>query len=110
MLLDGAQQIFDLPMATYSTGDNPLQFKHLTGALYITITNTASVPLTLQSVTVVSTKYRQSGTKSINFKGIETITATTAGGGETNRSVTMLFDMEYTLANNESVRVMIRSS
>ncbi|MBR6899717.1 MAG: hypothetical protein IKN29_05445 [Bacteroidales bacterium] len=34
----------------------------------------------------------------------------TAGGGETNRSVTMLFDMGYTLANNESVRVMIRSS
>lgn len=104
---DGGQQVLDLPMAAYSTGDNPLQFKHLTGALYITITNTATVPLTLQSVTVVSTKYRQSGTKSINFEGIEAITATTAGGGATNRSVTMLFDTGYTLANNESVRVMI---
>lgn len=105
---DGGQQILDLPMAAYSNNStSPLQFKHLTGALYITITNTATVPLTLQSVTVVSTKYRQSGTKSINFEGIEAITATTAGGGETNRSVTMLFDTGYTLANNESVRVMI---
>lgn len=105
---DGGQQVLDLPMAAYSNSStSPLQFKHLTGALYITITNTATVPLTLQSVTVVSNNYRQSGTKSINFEGLEAITATTAGGGATNRSVTMLFDTGYTLANNESVRVMI---
>lgn len=103
---DRGQQVLDLPMAAYSTGNNPLQFKHLTGALYITITNTATVPLTLQSVTVVSTKYRQSGTKSINFEEIEATTSTTTSV-ETNRSVTMLFDTGYTLANNESVRVMI---
>ena len=99
-------QVLDLPMAAYSTGDTPLQFKHLTGALYITITNTASVPLTLQSVTVVSRTCMLSGSRSFDISNIENILPVNTDPVE-KRSVGMLFDTGYTLAANESLRVML---
>lgn len=103
---DGGQQVLDLPMAAYSTGDNPLQFKHLTGALYITITNTASVPLTLQSVTVTSRTCMLSGSRSFDISNIENISPVNTSNEE-KQSVSMLFDTGYTLAANESLRVML---
>lgn len=105
---DGGQQVLDLPMAAYSTGNNPLQFKHLTGALYITITNTASVPLTLQSVTVTSRTCMLNGSRSFDISNIENILPVNiTASDEEKRSVSMLFDTGYTLAANESLRVML---
>ena len=102
---DGGQQVLDLPMAAYSTGDNPLQFKHLTGALYITITNTASVPLTLQSVTVTSSKYQLSGTRNIDISTMSVEGATTVN--DADKSVSLVFDENLTLSVGSNVRVMV---
>lgn len=103
-------QLLDLPMAARSSGRNPLQFKHLTGALYITVTNTATVPLTLQSVTVSSNQYKLNGTKTIDLNQLEDVTYSYIGPSSTqapSRFVTLLFDEGYTLATGSSVRVMV---
>lgn len=102
---DGGQQILDLPMAAYSTGDNPLQFKHLTGALYITITNTASVPLTLQSVTVTSSNYQLSGTRNIDISTMS-IEGSVYNSVD-DKSVSLVFDENLTLSAGSNVRVMV---
>lgn len=98
------QQILELPMAAYSTDNNPLQFKHLTGALYITVTNTYTNPVTLHSVTVTSSNHQLCGKRQINMDHLENISGVSSTN---NQSVCMLFDTGYTLAQNESVRVMI---
>ena len=99
-------QLLDLPMAAYSTGSgNPLQFKHLTGALYVTVKNTGANPRTLQSVTVRSNKYALNGSLNVALNTDSLVTS--AEGGESRRSVTLVFDKVVTLANGESVRVMI---
>ena len=100
------RQILELPMAARSEGSDPLQFKHLTGALYVTVKNTAAVPLTLQSVTVSSNRYRLNGTRSVNLSDLEDFGSATAGTVD-ERIVTLLFDTGYTLATDESVRVMV---
>lgn len=102
---DGGQQVLDLPMAAYSTGDNPLQFKHLTGALYITITNTASVPLTLQSVTVTSSNYQLSGTRNIDISTMSI--EGSVYNSEDDKSVSLVFDKNLTLSAGSNVRVMV---
>ena len=103
---DGSgHQLLDLPMAARSEGDDPMQFKHLTGALYITVTNTAAVPLTLQSVTVQSNRYKLNGTKTINLNDLDNISPST--GANDACSVSLLFDTGYTLASNASLKVMI---
>lgn len=103
---DGGQQVLDLPMAAYSNSrTSPLQFKHLTGALYITITNTASVPLTLQSVTVTSSNYQLSGTRNIDIS-----TMSIEGSGYSSvddKSVSLVFDENLTLGAGSNARVMV---
>lgn len=102
----GGHQILELPMAAYSTDNNPLQFKHLTGALYVTVTNSAAVPLTLQSITVSSSAYQLNGNRSIDFRALESISGKVAYSAS-ELSVTMLFDTGHILASGESVKVMI---
>lgn len=102
---DRGQQVLDLPMAAYSTGDNPLQFKHLTGALYITITNTASVPLTLQSVTVTSSNYQLSGTRNIDISTMSIEGSVYSSVDD--KSVSLVFDENLTLSADSNVRVMV---
>ncbi len=98
-------QVLDLPMAAYSTDNNPLQFKHLTGALYITITNTASVPLTLQSVTVTSSNYQLSGTRNIDISTMS-IEGSVYNSVD-DKSVSLVFDEKLTLSAGSNVRVMV---
>lgn len=103
---DSGHQLLDLPMAAYSNSTTtPLQFKHLTGALYVTVKNTGATPRTLQSVTVKSNKYALNGMLRVALNTTDLVTSTE--GGESRRSVTLVFDEEVTLDNNESVRVMI---
>lgn len=99
-------QVLDLPMAAYSNSrTSPLQFKHLTGALYITITNTASVPLTLQSVTVTSSSYQLSGTRNIDISTMS-IEGSVYGTVD-DKSVSLVFDEKLTLSAGSNVRVMV---
>lgn len=99
-------QLLDLPMAARSSGRNPLQFKHLTGALYITITNIAETTLTLQSVSIYSSKYQLSGNKTIYLDRVEETGNATAGSVDP-RTVTLVFDTGYTLTGGNSARFMI---
>lgn len=105
---DGSgHQVLDLPMAAYSNSrTSPLQFKHLTGALYVTVKNTSANPRTLQSVTVKSNLYALNGTLrvALNTPGLVEASTTEAAA---ERAVTLVFDKVVTLANGESVRVMI---
>lgn len=105
---DGSgRQVLDLPMAAYSSGSsNPLRFKHLTGALYVTVKNTGDNPRTLQSVTVRSNTYALSGTLRVALNTDGLVAASTTGTAD-DRAVTLVFDKVVTLANGESVRVMI---
>ena len=100
-------QLLDLPMAARSENGEALEFKHLTGALYITITNNATESLTLQSVTVSSNVYQLSGSRTINFSNLESIEPIRIPASETIRTVTLLFDTGYTLAADASVKVML---
>ena len=104
---DGAgHQVLDLPMAAYSTGSTPLQFKHLTGALYITVKNTSANPRTIQSVTVKSNTYALNGNMNVAMNTTSLISAR----GDANakyRCVTLVFDEVVNLATNASVQVII---
>lgn len=103
---DGAgHQVLDLPMAAYSTGSTPLQFKHLTGALYITVKNTSANPRTIQSVTVKSNTYALNGSVTVAMNTADLISART--GMLSERVVTLVFDEVVALATNASVQVMI---
>lgn len=101
------KQILELPMAAYSTGDNPLHFKHLTGALYVTVTNTGSSPRLLQAVTVSSDKYMLNGSRSIDLTNIDAL-GPIQNESASRRTVTLHFDAECILpANGGSKKVMI---
>lgn len=99
-------QVLELPMAAYSNSStSPLQFKHLTGALYVTVKNTGATARTLQSVTVKSNKYALNGALNVALNTADLVAART--GTPDELFVTLVFDEEVTLANGESVRVML---
>lgn len=99
-------QLLELPMAARSSERNPLEFKHLTGALCFVVHNTSSVPLTLQSLTVQSSGYRLNGTRSIDFNNLESLSAVTATTLAL-RQIRMFFDQGYELSAGEELNVMV---
>lgn len=98
-------QVLDLPMAAYSTGSTPLQFKHLTGALYITVKNNHSAPLKLLSISVSSNNYQLSGSREISINPL--LIEPTFGASSDDRTISIFFDAPYVLASGSSVRVML---
>ncbi len=103
---DGSgHQLLELPMAARSTGSNPLEFKHLTGALCFVVHNNGSVPLRLQSLIVKSDKYKLSGTRTVDFTDIESFAAVT--GTTADRQIRMLFDTGYVLPAGNELNVML---
>lgn len=100
-------QLLDVPMAARSTDRESLRFKHLTGALYVTVKNTASVPLTLQSVTVASNTYQLNGSRNIDLSDLDNIAPIRTSTSDSRNTVSLVFDTGYTLASNTSVRVML---
>lgn len=103
----GVHQILELPMAARSSGRNPLHFHHLTGALcFLVINDEASTPLTLQSITVVSSGYRLNGTRRINIASPDTTSALSASVAA-DRTVKMYFDHGLVVPAGDTARVMI---
>lgn len=102
-------QLLELPMAARSEGNASLKFKHLTGALYVTVKNNFSEPLILQSVTVASNHYQLNGTiNGINLNSSGNINIIpTLSGNPSERYVSLIFDDGHTLNANESIRVML---
>ena len=87
---DGSHQLLDLPLAARATGDEPLHFKHLTGALCFMLTNSTSHPLTIDRITVSSSSYQLSGEREINLTAIGSIGPAT-GSTDADRTVNMTF-------------------
>ena len=100
-------QLLELPMAARSEGNASLKFKHLTGALYVTVKNTANVPLILQSVTVASNIYQLNGSRNVDLDSLNNIAPIRTETNDSRNTVTLVFDTGYTLASNASVRVML---
>lgn len=100
-------QLLELPMAARSEGNASLKFKHLTGALYVTVKNTANVPLILQSVTVASNIYQLNGSRNVDLDNLNNIAPIRTETNDSRNTVTLVFDTGYTLASNASVRVML---
>ena len=105
--VDG-HQILELPMAAYSTDDEtPLLFRHLGGAICLTISNTTGDSLTIDSLTVSSNAYLLSGNRNIDFTNLTTI-APVATDADADRSITMLFDFHpLRLGHGDTCNVVI---
>jgi len=91
----GNLQKLDMPMAAYATGTNAVQFKHLTGALCLMITNSDNnQPLTIDRITITSDRYQLSGSRSVNFQSLTTNNNTVETSTVADRSVSLMFDLE----------------
>lgn len=104
---DGSgRQVLDIPMAATSSGTNPLEFKHLTGLLCITIKNTRAESITLQSLTVTSNKYQLSGSRTLDFSAITSV-ATVVAASEADRSTTLAIGGAVTLTSSSTATFLI---
>ena len=85
---DGTHQQLTLPLAARATGDAPLHFQHLTGALCFMLTNSTSHPLTIDKIVVNSNKYQLSGNRTINLGSIGTIGPNDGAGDDLTVAMT----------------------
>lgn len=96
----GGRQQIELPLAAYCTSnEGPLNFKHLTGGIYFTIKNSTGHDLTIDSLTVISSGYSLSGSRTLNFTDIDghgAVPSATAA----DRMVSLVFDQQTTLLAN----------
>lgn len=96
----GVSQQIEMPMAAYCTSsEGPFNFKHLTAGIYFTIKNSTGHDLTLDSLTVISSGYSLSGSRTIDFADIEghgSVPTTTVA----DRTVALVFDQQATLLAN----------
>ena len=106
---DGSgRQLVELPMVARAADGDPLQFRHLTAALCITLSNdrTDSKTLVIDSLTVSSNNYLLCGPRSADMTGAEPLGAQALGEGTS--SVTLFFDRErLELAPGDSRKVMV---
>lgn len=90
---DGVQQKLALPMAARATGNDPLPFMHLTGALCFTLQNSRDVDLTLDSIVVVSSGYLLNGSRQVDLAHLDT-TGAVPTANAARRKVTMTFERQ----------------
>ena len=67
---DGVHQILESPMAAYSASGNEVHFKHLTGALTVSVYNNISSYIYVDAITVTSSKYRLGGSWTVDFDNL----------------------------------------
>lgn len=108
--IDGSgNQLVDMPLVARNASGDPLEFKHLTAALCITLTNNqaSGLALVIDSVSVSSNAYRLSGEYSVNLSAIGSFGAQALGGSGLNR-VTLFFDRQrLEIPYGESRKVLI---
>lgn len=103
---DGKQKV-DMPMVARAADGSAMQFKHLTAALCLTISNQYSSTLAIDRIVVSSDTYQLNGERSVDLNSITDFAATTSSIAE-SRTVTMLFDREQMeIATNGSASVFI---
>lgn len=106
---DGSgRQLVELPMVARAADGDPLQFRHLTAALCITLSNdrTDSKTLVIDSLTVSSNNYLLCGPRSADMTSAEPLGAQSID--EETSTVTLFFDRErLELAPGDSRKVMV---
>lgn len=98
----GNLQKLDMPMAAYATGTDAVQFKHLTGALCLMITNDDPFDMTLDKITVTSDNYQLSGSRTVNISSLTSISDTSGTATTTDRSVSIIFDLDSVILQASS--------
>lgn len=104
---DGGQQNLEAPMAAYAESGNKLFFKHLTGALTVAVDGWVygtGISMKITSITVISDRYQLSGSRSIDFSNLTSISPTLSSTAA-NRSVTMVFDEPLYVGPYTSVQI-----
>ena len=97
---DGLQHI-DIPMAAHSDG-NTLQFKHLGGALTISVINGFGAEMSLDEITVESSTSQICGVREVVFANITGQYANDAEVTDAQKKVRMVFDSPLAVANDTS--------
>lgn len=101
------RQLLEAPLAARTMDGDALEFKHLTAALSVAITNSeASKPLSLESITVTSDAYQLCGSRTIHLDNIGSIAAATSNTAA-ERTVELLFDQFCDLPAGEKAYFMI---
>lgn len=102
---DGLQHL-DIPMAAHSDG-NTLQFKHLGGALTISVINRFGAEMSLDEITVESSTSQICGVREVVFANITGQSANDAEVTDAQKKVRMLFDSPLAVANNATKNIVI---
>lgn len=102
---DGLQHI-DIPMAAHSDG-NTLQFKHLGGALTISVINRFGAEMSLDEITVESSTSQICGVREVVFANITGQSANDAEVTDAQKKVRMVFDSPLAVAYNTSKNIVI---
>ena len=102
---DGLQHI-DIPMAAHSDG-NTLQFKHLGGALTISVINRFGAEMSLDEITVESSTSQICGVREVVFANITGQSANDAEVTDAQKKVRMVFDFPLAVAYNTSKNIVI---
>lgn len=101
------KQKLEMPMAATSSNEY-LNFKHLTGALAINVTNSFSggVSMNIVEVKVASNNYRISGNFTVDFSSLTTISPVDESENAP-KQVRMVFPTPLTVTNGESASIMV---
>ncbi|MBR3528648.1 MAG: hypothetical protein IKN84_03220 [Bacteroidales bacterium] len=102
----GGTQHIDIPMAAHSDG-NTLQFKHLGGALTISVINRFGAEMSLDEITVESSTSQICGVREVVFANITGQSANDAEVTDAQKKVRMLFDSPLAVANDTSKNIVI---
>lgn len=103
----GDLQQLDIPMAASNAEGEELQFKHLTGALAVKITNNFGGEMSIKEVIVESSVSQISGSCEVNFANVTNQTANDDAVTDAQRRVRMLFESTALNIANDSTEEVI---
>jgi len=104
----GDLQQLDIPMAASNAEGEELQFKHLTGALAVKITNNFGGEMSIKEVIVESSVSQISGSCEVNFADVTNQTANDDAVTDAQRRVRMLFESTaLNIANGSTEEVIL---
>lgn len=106
----GHTQLLPLPMAAYAASGNSLEFKHLTAALIVRVTNSFGSDMQLREILLQSDLSQISGTRTIDISSTSGITSQSANDvsvTDEQKQVRMLFPSPLTIADGGHRDIMI---
>lgn len=106
------RQVIDMPLAARYDGEGALFFRHLTGALYFTVTNLTGAAVQLDRITVQNaTHYMNGSTLPLSALSADFLSSdrvfTSAGDDEARKRVSLLFNDGYELAAGQAKQFLV---